>query len=554
MFNSARRRLNAPSAEAALPQRPMDFALAWIGRQLAFGDVSATPCQTHPELDRLDGLGLQPLAMAAAVLGDAIDANILARMLEMDVRRLVPLLAVLVAEGVLRARGRLDQDGFEFADPQLLSVAYGRIAPGVLAVLHRRVADSLSADLLVPPLDHAVRIAGHYEAAAAWTPAFSWWCTAAERAIVDTQIVVAVAHLQHALALGRQQRGVISPQAELGALSLLGPLLAQLKGSGAVEVADVYARSLEIAKAFEDVDRTATFDALWGLSACILVHGRIDTAREIGELLLRSAEVAGDPTQILLATRLKGLGNLLAGEIGPAIGNFSAVERLYDVHRHAPLRFRYASDQVAVALAHKAWAEAIAGQAQVSERTSTAALDHAQRLRHPHTSAHVVCVLAACAQTLRQRNRAAPLATAGLALARRHGFPYWEAWAQFILGWHVGGYDPNAGAARIEAAIAAYRRTGAGQALPYAQLLRAKIALAAGDYAIALQATDVALDLSATHCIGLFEAEILRTKAQALVGQRARQGLLEAAIAIARRQGACLFEARATQALGHAAI
>jgi hypothetical protein len=549
---SVRRWFRAPANGAAPLQISMYFALAWIRQQL---ELSVEPVDRAQDDKKSDGLtALWPLTMAASVLGDAIDAGILAQMLEMDDRHLDPLLAELEAAGVLRYRGQTGGSLFEFADRRTREAAYAQLEPQVRAALHHRAADRLGECAATEFHADAARIAEHYEAAAAWVEAFSWWRKAAERAIAETLVADAAAFLQRGLAICQRHPDAVSPEVELAALGMLGPLQAQLKGSGAREVADVYARCLEIAGGFGNKDRTATFDALWGLSACILVHGRVDTAREIGKLLLNSAEAAGDATQILLATRLKGLGSLLAGEIGPAIGNFAAVEKLYDVHRHAPLRFRYASDQIAVALAHKAWAEAIAGQAEVSQRTRAAALDHVERLQHPHTSAHVLCVLAACAQTLQLRKCASPLAYAGLALARRHCFPYWEAWAQIILGWHQAAYAPEAGQARIDSAISAYRSTGAGQALPYAQLLRAGVALGTGDIACALRAADDALDLSAAHGVVLFEAEILRTKAQALGQQQGRQALLETAVATARRQGAWLFEARAVQALSNLAI
>ena len=513
----------------------IDFALDWIRRKVA------------PDEPR--GSDTAVIALAASVMGDPIDAQLLASILDMDLRQLLPCLDMGVAAELLHAPRSGAAGTYQVADAEALAAAHHDMPFATRAALHQRAAEYLKSASVPSTSDQAARIATHHVAAAMWDQAFQSWLLATERAIEEAQGVLAVAHLERALAICRTHPGAISRLSELSALSLLGPLVAQLNGSGADAVIGVYARCLEITDELPDVDQSAHFDILWGLNASILVHGRIETAREMGARLLSSARGAEDVTKILLATRLQGLGSLLAGEIGQAIGNFNTVEQLYDAKHHAPLRFRYASDQAAVAFAHKAWAQAIAGEFDASERTSEAALDLARLLRHAHTSAHVTCVLAARAQTLRMRDRAAPLAFAGLTLARQFGFAYWEAWAEIVLGWHDGEGDPDAGIARIATAIAAYRRTGAGQALPFAQLLVAGLHHAAGDRTAAVQASNAALDYSEAFGIRLFQSEILRTKAQAVARSRERSALLEAAIATARRQGARLFEVRASLVL-----
>jgi hypothetical protein len=228
------------------------------------------------------------------------------------------------------------------------------------------------------------------------------------------------------------------------------------------------------------------------------------------------------------------------------------------------MRFRYASDQGALAQAHWAWAEAVAGNLGASESLAEQALARADQLEHPHTSAHVLAVLAARAQTLRQREVAALLAVAARTLAHTHGFTYWSAWAEIILGWHEAAHCPENSIERIERAIQDYRRTGAGQALPYAMLLKAEVALDSGLWDLATRTATEGLKLARAGGLNLYVGELLRVRALALMqtnvqlqqtqghsngstrlyGFEAEQTLTEA-ISVSQQQGARIFAMRA---------
>lgn len=285
------------------------------------------------------------------------------------------------------------------------------------------------------------------------------------------------------------------------------------------------------------------FDALWGLNACILVHGRVETALDLSRKLVAASPGHGSERR-LLALRLQALGHLLAGKVRLAIEELTVACEWYDPAVHAGLKHRYASDQLVIALVHLAWAQTIAGEVAVADLTSAKAIAAADRVRHPHTSAHALSVLAARAQLLERRAEAAALATAALWLARRHQFHYWQAWSELVLGWHEGGRDRARGMSRLEAAVTAYRATGAGQALPYAMLLRAHVFLAHGDRNGALEAASSGLGIGQAHGIALYEAELLRVRAQALGAGPHRDATLRAALELSLAQDSRLFSDR----------
>lgn len=518
-----------------------DFVLDWIEQTMDGLACDIAPIE-HVPVGAGNRFGeLAPLLMAASVFDGAFAIDVLARMLDLDPRRLAAPMAAAVEGGHFERAGDGRSQWHTFRDPAAAREIYAAIAEDGKPQLHRRAAEALRASVATPSLALAASIARHFEIAAEWSNALLWRRVAAERAIELEMPAVAVEHLRTAQAICDSEGVHPSPRIELAVLDMMGPLLAQLEGSGSRHVATIYTRCLEIAGGFDDTETAVEFDMLWGLNACVLVHGRVETGRELSRKLVQAAEAANDCARLLLARRLDALGMMLAGEIEAAIVGFEAVCRLYETTRHADLRYRYASDQAAVALAHKSWAEAIAGATAASDRSSADAIDHAERLRHAHTSAHVMCILAARAQTLQRRDQAGSLATAGLLLARRHSFPYWCAWADIVLGWHEAGRDARKGIARVDSGIAAYRLTGGGQALPYAMLLRASLALIAGDRMAALDAAEAGLELAAAHGVRLFEAELLRIKALASGRDHGRQAMLNEALAIARRQGAGLF-------------
>jgi class 3 adenylate cyclase/tetratricopeptide (TPR) repeat protein len=519
-----------------------DLFPAWLGEA-----PSVLRAQHEAELDALGAL--KALAQATAVAGSPFASALLAAILDMDERRLMPALEALVGKGVLeRVKSAGERVGrYAFQCRQMQETAHASLLGSRRSDLHRRCAEALSGRLADLARSDPATVARHFEEAGDGEGAFLWWRRAAERANEHASPLVAVARLERALSACDG-----SGQGEIAALSALGLQLAALKGNAAADVLEIFRRCLSLAAARPDVH--VDFDALWALEACYLVRGDIDMALRIGACLMVAAERDGADDKLLRVHRVQGLALLLRGELSVAREHLRTAVALYDEARHGALRFHYTSDQGALALAHLAWAETVAGERTAAEDRARSALKLAGRLRHPHTSAHVLCVLAARSQTQGDRPTATALATAGRTLGQRHAFPYWTAWADIILGWAEGVRRPLQGMGRITAAIAAYRETGAEQALPYAYLLLAETALGAGDRQQARDAIDTAETVTGRHGPRLYAAEILRRRAEIESGLGAPWGAASAHLTTARemalQQGAGLFVPRIETSLG----
>lgn len=139
-----------------------------------------------------------------------------------------------------------------------------------------------------------------------------------------------------------------------------------------------------------------------------------------------------------------------------------------------------------------------------------------RQLNHPHTTAHVTCVLAAAAETSGEREIAAAMAATGRMVAQQHHFPYWSAWAELVLGAVESSADPVMGRTMIAKAINDYQETGARQALPYAYLLLARAERQREHFSSAVAALREGIAIAEAAGVALYHAELLRVLAETL--------------------------------------
>lgn len=134
----------------------------------------------------------------------------------------------------------------------------------------------------------------------------------------------------------------------------------------------------------------------------------------------------------------------------------------------------------------------------------------AEIVDHPHTTAHVVSVLAVAELTAGLREAAMPLAMAGRAIAQHHGFTYWSAWCGIILADLEPGRSTTRVLCALTRAIRDYEATSARQALPFSYMLLANRALDDGQDSAALDALDHGLQAADATGVACYTPELLR--------------------------------------------
>lgn len=505
---------------------------------------------------RLDQLGeLKPLVQAAAIIGRRFETNALAQLLGVSRGQLSPALGGLVERGVIEPDATLSFAAFRFTHSLLRDAAYATIPRELRDEMHQRAAAILAEGFHPDGNIASELIASHFELACDYAGAYRWWRSAAEAAIAISETNGAIGHLRSALRAAEQADMAISKACRVDTMRLLALQLSIVKGNASPEAVEAYQRCLDLAETNERDAPLVDFDVLWGLHSCYLVRGDIPDALDIGKRLLAKVADDANGSQHLLAHRINALTQLLAGQLCDAMASYGRVLEIYRPERDARLRFEYGSDQRALALTHRAWAATIMGDVAQARADRAAALRAVRMLNHPHTTAHVTCVLAAAAQTAGERETAAAMAATGRMVADEHGFNYWSAWADLVLGWLEGSKDPDRGLAMVAKAIRDYQHTGAGQALPYAYLLFAEIAHGGGRTANALAALRQARTLADSRGLHLYGAEIRRLTADVLMtsgGKTAPRAEAEARAALtqagelATRQNANLFALRVT--------
>jgi len=499
--------------------------------------------------NRLDRLGpLKALAQAAAVLGRQFDARILAEVVEVEPRVLKQQLGRLVGHGIIAAADPRVPGLYRFSHALDRDAAHASILRENRRTLHRRAAKVLTQQFPDAADADPEAVATHATACGDAAMAFPWWRLAAMHAIRISATPAAIRHLERALAVRLVEQSPASVADEIDLLRHLGLELSKLKGNATPEVRATYQRALELAAAGDAAGKALLFDLTCGQHGCLLAVADMTGAAASASRLLGLAQETGDPALLANAHRKRGTLALLTGEIEVAIADFGLARGLNQGGAGDMAAVASAAAQEALALGYEALACAISGATVQSERPAAAALALAERLRNPHTSAHVAGVLAVRSQIIGDRAGAVRLTAKARGLAERFGYPHWATIAGVIDGWLEGAHNPDRAVERISADIDRCRDHGDEQALPYARLLLAETLIRAGRPVAANAIASEALRHAECRGLCLFRSELLRVAAAAARTSGdagAARRLLDAAGAVARRQGARLFEGRA---------
>jgi hypothetical protein len=502
-------------------------------------------------LARLDRTGSRArLLRILAVLGDGIDVRTLSTVLDQQPAAVSRSLTQLRRCGLLATSSSGAGDRVGIISDALLEAAArrsvgSRDAALISGVAARALAGSPNAsDAAIADKTAALASRGRLPALA-----FRSWTRAANAAIAQSALQKAVGYLERALAERAAAIDAISLADEIEVQRQLAALLAAVHGNAAPVAVAAYRRSQALAERYAGSDAIAGFDQSWGILVSHLVAGRVRLATTLARRLVGVATEAGRDDLRLVAERCLGLARLLDGRLADARAILGNVVAGYRAERHAHLRYRFSSDQKALALAGLAWVETIAGRKEQAAQHAAAASAVSTALQHPHTSAHVFGVLASAAYASRRLREARALATVARAVADEHGFVYWVAWCDIMLGGAAAADGDPAGLATIENALASYTGTGAAQALPFAELVKAEAAARLGRPQLALATLERAIaGRGAGREVRLHQPALLLAAAQlawgCTGGQPRAVELLHAAWRLADRQGAGLYVAR----------
>jgi DNA-binding SARP family transcriptional activator/predicted ATPase len=403
------------------------------------------------------------LAGLASVIGRPFPLELLEKATDWDEASLSQALDELWRHRIIESRGAAEYD---FTHDCLREVACTELSLVRQRYWHRRVARALS-ELHAAGIENwNGQIASHLEQAGMVDEAIEHYRRAAAYARERYADTEAADLLRRALALCRgfseSERRL---KQELDLLGALGPALVTTEGYSAAEVGETYNRALELSRRFETPNRFSLLSGAWQFHT---VRGDLEKALQTGLDFLNAAR--RDPTpgrtqagSFVVGCTLYHLGELEASlkhMDAAASGNASPAESVLEL---------FAGPDVGVFcrsyLAHLAWHR---GDADAAEVYAAEAIATAERIRHPFSRA-IALDYAAMLHVFRGQSRAAvERALETVDLCKTHGFAYYLAMANVLMGWgRAAEGDVSRGLPQLREGLEALRGMGAELRRPY---------------------------------------------------------------------------------------
>jgi class 3 adenylate cyclase/tetratricopeptide (TPR) repeat protein len=490
-----------------------------------------------------------PVVEAAAVIGRQIDLGLLCSVVDLSDHEVADVIDELEDALVLEPWGT---GNWRFRHELLREVAAELAPPTVQRGLHAKVADVLSGVGGEP--DWGL-VAGHYQRAHRFDQAAAAYQQASNNARLRGALAEALACLSRGLAqLDRATPGPDRDRRETALRIERGFLTSAAEGYQSREAAADFERCLQLGGNLRDDELFATLVALGNYYQ---VRGDLRRAAQVIESLRRGIEGqqwARPKIDVLFGTMayLRGDLNAATSALEAATAGVPAA----DQHKVDAEWFRV-SEPISSGCLQLALVALVRGDLTRAE----AELARSARLAEgfgfpegPYLRAYIRSMETWLRVEAGQLDRAAVVAADMINEAERHGFDVWRAagatWQAAVGGLAALGdddLDPSDLAAHI-ATITAFldtlRTIGVNIYTTVFDAVLGRLLIAAGQPEAARERLDTGLSLARDTGMCFYDAELLRLRARTRDEPGARHADINAALELARRQGATLFELR----------
>ena len=518
------------------------------------------PASLHASLmARLDRVpGVKEVAQMAACIGREFAYPLLAAVSPLPEPELRAGLERLAAAELVFARRAPPDAVYAFKHALVRDAAHESLLRARRREVHARIVDVLEAQFPEIAEAEPELLARHCAEAGLAERAVEHWQRAGQRALARSATAEAVTHLTHGLkALAGLPAGPERRRRELALQLALGQALIAAKGFAAPETGRAYARARELCHELGD-DVPELFPALYGRFIVHFQRGELAATHEAARELLRLAEERRDASARVTGHRILGSVLYMLGRLAESRAHLEEGLARYDPDRDRGSAFVYALDSGVVCSFWLVHALFVQGYPEQARARLGEALAHAHALAHPYTLAYAQSV--ACIFHGRQPpDRAVRTeADALVALATEQGFPIPVAVGTVVGGWALTGEEGASsveeGIARMRRGVAAYEATGAELWVPDFLPLLAQAHARACRPGAGLELLAEALDRVEGNGGRWLEAELHRLRGELLLAlpdpdPTAAEACLGRALAVAREQGAAMWELRAATSL-----
>jgi len=446
--------------------------------------------------------------------------------------------------------------GIEYVFKHALTqeVAYNSLLIERRKQIHERAGQALEAIFASQLDDHLTQLAHHYSHSNNIDKAVEYLGRTGRQALQRAAHADAIGSLAAAIELLQSfPDGTERIQRELPLQLAIGPAFIALKGWGAPEMEQAFARARELCSRLGDPPEL--FPALFGLAATHMVRGEMRAAKEMGTELLRLAQKTREPQHLLWAHSHMANVSFHCGELLVAREHNEAALALYDRARDAGARHT-GIDVGVVDLSYGSWMLWHLGYADQALKMSQKARGLADALSHLDSVAFALGYQCTLRYLRAEIEAVQELAERQIVLCTEYGLTTFLAGANLYLGWAMAAQGRGGeGIVRIQQKqLAVNRAAGFGMLRPHSLAALAEACSAANRFDEGLSALAEALAIAEENEEYCHVPDIYRLRGELLLRQtdssaEEAQICFERAIEIARKQSAKSYELRATVSL-----
>ena len=464
---------------------------------------------------RLDRLGTaKEVAQQGAVVGRELTYELLSAISPLTEVALQQELTKLVEAELLYQRGLPPQATYLFKHALVQETAYQSLLKSKRQQYHHQIAKIFETRFPDTTEAQPELVAHHYTEAGLVEQAIPYWQQAGQRASERSAHAEAIAHLTKGLEVLKTLPDTHErAQQELLLQTALGPALMITKGLGTPEVEKAYTRARELCRQVGETPQL--LPVLFGLCRFYNIRAEHQTARELGEQLLRLAQLAQEPTHLVGTHYTLGGTLYWLGEFASARSHLEQSIALYDPQQHRSLAFVYGTDPGVTCLSYMAWTLWDLGYPDQARERIQEALILAQELSHPFSLATALGIATEFHLLCREGQAAEERAEALMTLSNERGFPHWLAVGTILRGWALAEQGQGEeGVAQIRQGLAAHQATGAELSRTIWFGLLAEAYGKMGQTEEGLNGLAEALELAEKTGERRYEAELYRLKGQ----------------------------------------
>jgi predicted ATPase len=497
---------------------------------------------------RLDRLGMaKEVAQVAAAIGRQSSHEFILAVLAMPDEQLRDALDQLVAADLIHRRGTPPEAVYTFKHALVHDAAYSTLLRGRRTQLHAAIAATIEKKFPEIAAAQPARLAQHCAEAGLTEKAIGYWLSAARQALARSALTEAVMQVTKGLELltGLPDNAV-RRQHELRFQLVLGAVFTVTKGHASAVVGQTYDRARQLCKLLAEPPQLVP--VLLGQWIHRVMRSELGLARQLSDELQERGNTTNDLAVRVTGCYTAGMTRTCLGEFVQARAWLEQVLALYD-----PANRRPVLDERVAALSNLYSVLSTLGYPEQGLARRDEALAEARRVSYPFPLADALLWSFIGDWGSGQNDALIERADELLAIATEHGFVFFGAAGTLFRGWCLAcAGEHQAGLALLEEGVESCRTTNSFLLLPFALTLFGEALAKAGRPEDGLRQLDEAARLMEVTQARWGEAELHRLRGEVLCSLRqpeAAESGFRAAIAVAQRQSAKLWELRAATGL-----